>query len=423
MIEYTSSCASEPSTNSDRHREGDRMQDWRQAIQLPTAYRIGNSTVRLQYHFVIGVITLGFIALIVFYNSASHAGPPNRYALEKRSPFKSFDHLHTHNQPAYNDFPLSSYNVTYPLTVPVRTENGIRYRIGIITDLDTGSKKGNEWVSYLKSGSLIVDNEYKKVTVEWEKDDPVMLKTALASGGWGMELSELVVFNGNLLSFDDRTGAIYQLENKNSYPWVLLPDGPGKVSKGFKSEWATVKDRFLYVGGLGKAWTTPTGELVNYHPQYIKKVSPSGEVTHIDWHLRYESLARAAGIVSPGYLIHESAAWSQVHKRWVFMPRRESKERYDDVLDESRGSNLMLLADEEFDQIETRRIGEVVPTHGFSSFKFIPNSLDNLIVALKSEETKGVTASYIMAFNFDGTILLPETKIDGDYKYEGIEFI
>ena len=65
----------------------------------------------------------------------------------------------------------------------------------------------------------------------------------------------------------------------------------------------------------------------------------------------------------------------------------------------------------------------MVPTHGFSSFKFIPNSLDNLIVALKSEETKGVTASYIMAFNFDGTILLPETKIDGDYKYEGIEFI
>ena len=144
---------------------------------------------------------------------------------------------------------------------------------------------------------------WMQVTVEWDKDDPVMLKTALASGGRGMELSELVVFNGNLLSFDDRTGAIYQLENKNSYPWVLLPDGPGKVSKGFKSEWATVKDRFLYVGGLGKAWTTPTGELVNYHPQYIKKVSPSGEVTHIDWHLRYESLARAAGIVSPGKLM------------------------------------------------------------------------------------------------------------------------
>lgn len=69
---------------------------------------------------------------------------------------------------------------------------------------------------------------------------------------------------------------------------------------GFKSEWATIKDHNLYVGGLGKAWTTPTGELVNYHPQYIKKVSTTGEVSHIDWHLRYEALAKAVDISFPG---------------------------------------------------------------------------------------------------------------------------
>ena len=69
---------------------------------------------------------------------------------------------------------------------------------------------------------------------------------------------------------------------------------------GFKSEWATVKDQNLYVGGLGKAWTTPTGELVNYHPQYIKKVTPTGEVSHIDWHTRYEALAKAVDISFPG---------------------------------------------------------------------------------------------------------------------------
>ena len=64
-----------------------------------------------------------------------------------------------------------------------------------------------------------------------------------------------------------------------------------------------MKDHFLYVGGLGKAWTTPTGELVNYHPQYVKKISPTGEVTHIDWHLRYEALARAVDIGFPGNLL------------------------------------------------------------------------------------------------------------------------
>lgn len=72
---------------------------------------------------------------------------------------------------------------------------------------------------------------------------------------------------------------------------------------------------------------------------------------------------------------------------------------------------------------QAKRIGDISPTHGFSSFKFVPNTHDRLIVALKSEENQGKTASYIMAFDIDGTILLPETKIDGDFKFEGIEFI
>lgn len=83
----------------------------------------------------------------------------------------------------------------------------------------------------------------------------------------------------------------------------------------------------------------------------------------------------------------------------------------------------MLIADEEFKDIEARRIGQVTPTHGFSSFKFIPQTRDNLIVALKSEESNGVTNSYIMAFSLDGRILLAETKIEGGIKYEGIEFV
>ncbi len=50
-----------------------------------------------------------------------------------------------------------------------------------------------------------------------------------------MELSELVVFNGALLAFDDRTGTIYHIDSSSktsSYPWVLLVDGHGRVSKG-----------------------------------------------------------------------------------------------------------------------------------------------------------------------------------------------
>lgn len=67
-------------------------------------------------------------------------------------------------------------------------------------------------------------------------------------------------------------------------------------------------------------------------------------------------------------------------------------------------------------------VGRIVPTHGYSSFKFLPGTNDGIIVALKSEEVGSTTASYITAFKIDGTILLPEIKV-ANHKYEGIEFI
>ena len=42
-------------------------------------------------------------------------------------------------------------------------------------------------------------------------------------------------------------------------PWIVLTDGDGNNAKGFKGEWMTVKNSLLYVGGLGKVWTTTTG--------------------------------------------------------------------------------------------------------------------------------------------------------------------
>lgn len=67
-----------------------------------------------------------------------------------------------------------------------------------------------------------------------------------------MELSDLVVFDGRLLTIDDRTGIVYELKDKKAIPWLLLNDGPGNVTKGIKGEWMTVRDDRLYVGGLGK---------------------------------------------------------------------------------------------------------------------------------------------------------------------------
>ena len=69
-----------------------------------------------------------------------------------------------------------------------------------------------------------------------------------------------------------------------------------------------------------------------------------------------------------------------------------------------------------------KTIGNLIKVRGFSSFKFLPGSEDTIIVALKTEEHEGETATYIMAFNIDGSILMPELKVI-DKKFEGLEFV
>lgn len=69
---------------------------------------------------------------------------------------------------------------------------------------------------------------------------------------------------------------------------------------GFKAEWLAVKDEHLFVGGLGKEWTTTTGEFVNNNPEWVKVVDYKGGVEHENWVPYYNALRRAAGIKPPG---------------------------------------------------------------------------------------------------------------------------
>lgn len=150
------------------------------------------------------------------------------------------------------------YNTTYPLTKPITTAIDIQYRFALIADLDTSSKSEHEkhtWYSYLIEGIMTLRKDLSAVKVEFDSSKPpAKLKSTLAQGGRAMELSDLKVFNGELLSVDDRTGVVYKIDlaSLSVIPWVFLPDGPGNVNKGFKAEWMTVKGRILWVGGLGE---------------------------------------------------------------------------------------------------------------------------------------------------------------------------
>lgn len=129
------------------------------------------------------------------------------------------------------------YNHTYPLSPPEHTANGVRYRIAVIADLDTNSHsktKDNTWFSYMQRGHLLVSDNGEHVEVEWDPDK-VVLESHLSEKGRGMELSDLVAFNGHLYSVDDRTGVVYRIVDNLVVPWVILPDGDGNVSKGERS--------------------------------------------------------------------------------------------------------------------------------------------------------------------------------------------
>uniref|UniRef100_A0AAZ3SLC6 Soluble calcium-activated nucleotidase 1 n=1 Tax=Oncorhynchus tshawytscha TaxID=74940 RepID=A0AAZ3SLC6_ONCTS len=124
------------------------------------------------------------------------------------------------------------YNDTYPLSPPERMASGsIRYRIGVIADLDTASMSTKTWFSVMRRGHLVVSESGDRVEVEWDADS-LTLESHLAEKGRGMELSELVAFNGHLYSVDDRTGVVYRIEGNQAVPWVILTDGDGSVSKG-----------------------------------------------------------------------------------------------------------------------------------------------------------------------------------------------
>lgn len=62
--------------------------------------------------------------------------------------------------------------------------------------------------------------------------------------------------------------------------------------------------------------------------------SPRGRVLIGPWSAETRKLREAVGASFPGYMIHESGAWSDALQKWVFMPRRISSEAYDDMKDE-----------------------------------------------------------------------------------------
>mgnify|MGYP002655281544 CR=1 FL=1 len=80
------------------------------------------------------------------------------------------------------------YNYTYPLTRPIVNPHNhhTMYRIGIIADLDTNSRKdkgGNSYSSYYKKGFLTVGPSQSTFEFKWDIEDSNEIQSGYALKG------------------------------------------------------------------------------------------------------------------------------------------------------------------------------------------------------------------------------------------------
>ncbi|GJQ14454.1 hypothetical protein GpartN1_g6245.t1 [Galdieria partita] len=317
---------------------------------------------------------------------------------------------------------------------------------GVVADLDKNSRVSKDdsrvngvWKSYFKRGKL-ARTEDSSFVVEWlDQKEGVEILTKISEDGRGMELSDLCRFQNKTFAPDDRTGIIYEIVNPlggingiSGAPYAatryVLPDGNGNDVKGFKGEWMTVKDGYLYVGGHGRERTDAKNgtQIESYNPMWIKRIDSRGNIEHIDWSDNYNSVRKAVGASFPGYLENEAVLWSSRRRSWIFLPRRWSLEPYDDEKNEFRGWNKIVVCDESFSDIRMVNLDmELEEEKGFSSARFVPGSKETLICALRTieHEEKRVYATYMTIFSVEsGSVVLPDILI-GNQKYEGIEFL
>jgi len=314
-------------------------------------------------------------------------------------------------------------------------------RFAIVTDLDQLSRTGDlekpKFRSTLLPGVLRWNPSSQEYSIEFENTRELISKHNEA--GRGMELSELTLYKDRLLSFDDRTGDVFEILQRDggreSYvvPRFVITEGGGDTDKGMKWEWATVKNDELYLGSMGKEYTNPDGSVANTNNLWIAVLNARGEMRRIDWVRQFNVVRDAVGATRPGYMINEAILWSDHLKKWVFLPRRISSEMYDENEDERKGSNKLVLVDEAFTETTVVEIqmSELDPLHGFSTFAFVPGTKDKHALAVRSVEEDCVDAtaqckqrSYIVAFNvLTGEVLMEEQKIKLDEKFEGLEFV
>jgi|EP00945_MAST-04E_sp_MAST-4E-sp1_P006020 soluble calcium-activated nucleotidase 1 len=301
-----------------------------------------------------------------------------------------------------------------------------KHRVAIVTDLDEKSRDPNKflWRSYMKQGTLIKISQ-GAYAMEWDKEVRALVSKT-ATSNRSMELSALVRYQHWLLGMCDYTGLVFKIVDNGVFQRWAIADGNGDAAKPFKTEWATVKDDKIWVGSTGKPWTNKGGGIVHNRPLWVKIINADGRIFNLYWGDIYLALRTATNSTEPGYLWHEAIHWDPRSKRWIILPRKISNSPYWPDDDETRGTNLLIVANEDFSRIDVKTVGPLEPEYGFTAVRKVPGT-DGLYLALKVKELAGppaVTHTKMCMFDLDGKMYFdpPFLPVDNQ-KFEGLEFL
>jgi len=118
-----------------------------------------------------------------------------------------------------------------------------------------------------------------------------------------------------------------------------------------KCEWATVKDSKLIVGSHGTE-IIKNGK-TSYDNMWIKVIDKNGVVENESWVDNFYAIRREMNIGS-GYVTHEACMWSEHQKKWFLLPRKASNDTYNYKDDQTKGTNALVIASEDFKNIQVR---------------------------------------------------------------------
>ena len=268
---------------------------------------------------------------------------------------------------------ITTSNVTWKMMSAKATlpTEGMCWPLALVADQDEASKTDAGWQSHIAYGKLVYNGAKGGASYSLEMKGEAPLITERADkAGRGAEYSALEVFDGKLITVDDRTGNMDELVPADGFSFTIKPMvdgegnkivvklGDGQKDKPLKCEWSTQKDGKLYVGSTGKERTDDDGNVVHEGEMWIKCFTPgSMAVEHIDWRNVYNGLRDAAECrPGAGYIIHESARWSDFHGMWFFLPRKSSRQPYDEVADTKKCVNLMMCAPDSLQSTEGDKV-------------------------------------------------------------------